>query len=156
MVFALLTKVIAVLMRLTIIHLRYLSRERFLALRLRLSRSLVWLQVGLHKFFEQFIGRGQSASRSESQSGNQSKKGPGVGLWDRAGEVLPKWGPPIGPGSLTSSSSTWSIGKGFWQGEQWEEQWRQEPLRVVSKIDLIEMGRDGLFFFQTGWLSHWV
>ena len=69
-VFALLTEVIAVHMQLTIIHLRYLSLERSLALRWRRSRPLVRLQVGLYEFFEQFIGRGRSGSRSGNQSGN--------------------------------------------------------------------------------------
>ena len=40
-VFVLLTEVILVYMRLTIIHLWYLSLERSLALRWRMSRSLV-------------------------------------------------------------------------------------------------------------------
>ena len=70
MVFALLTEVITVYIQVIIIHLRYFSLERSLALCWRLSRSLVWLQVGLYEFFEQFIGRGRSGSRSGNQSGN--------------------------------------------------------------------------------------
>ena len=70
MVFALLTEVIAVHMRLIIIYLRYLSLERSLTLCWKLSRPLVQLQVGLYEFFEQFIGRGRSRSQSGNQSGN--------------------------------------------------------------------------------------
>ena len=71
MIFALLTKVIAVYVWLTIVHLWYFSLKGLLALRWRLSRSLVWLQVGLHELSEQFIGRGRS--RSGNRSGNRSE-----------------------------------------------------------------------------------
>ena len=70
MVFALLTEMIAVYMRLTIIHLRYFSLERSLALRWRLFKSLIRLYVGLYEFFEQFISGGQSGSWSGNESGN--------------------------------------------------------------------------------------
>ena len=70
MVFALLTEVIAVHMWLIIIHLWYLSLESPLALRWSLFRSLGRFLVGLHEFFEQFIGRGRSGNRSGNQSGN--------------------------------------------------------------------------------------
>ena len=63
--------------------------------------------------------------------------GPEIELHDRAGEVLPKWGPPTGPGSLASSSSTKSLGRGFRRGERQEERQGREPLGAISKIDLI-------------------
>ena len=72
MIFALLTEVIAVHVRLTIVHLWYLSLKGLFALLRRLSRSLVRLQVGLHEFFEQFLGSDRSGSRSGNRSGIQS------------------------------------------------------------------------------------
>ena len=70
MIFALLTEVIAVHMGLIIINLWNLSLKVSFAL--QLSRSLVRLQVGLHKFFEQFLGSDRSGSRSGNRSGIQS------------------------------------------------------------------------------------
>ena len=72
-IFVLLTKVIVAHMWLIIIYFRYFSLKGLLALCRRLSRSLVWLQVGLHKLFKQFIGKNRSGSRSGNQSENQSK-----------------------------------------------------------------------------------
>ena len=43
----------------------------------------------------------------------RTRSRPKVGLRDGAGEVLPELRPPTEPGSLASSSSTWSIGGGF-------------------------------------------
>ena len=72
-IFALLTEVIAVHMGLTIIYLWYLSLKVLFAL--RLSKSLVRLQIGLHEFLEQFLksdrSESRSGNRSENQSGNQ-------------------------------------------------------------------------------------
>ena len=48
----------------------------------------------------------------------RTRFGPGVGLQDRAGEVLPELKLPTEPGSLASSSSTESIGGVFRQGER--------------------------------------
>ena len=67
-IFASLTEVIAIYMGLTIIYLRYLSLKSSFAL--RLFRSLVRLQVGLHEIFEQFIGSDKNGSRSGTRSGN--------------------------------------------------------------------------------------
>ena len=69
-IFALLIEVIVVYIGLTIIYLWYLNLKVSFAL--RLSRSLVCLQVGLYEFFEQFIGSDRSGSRSGNRSGNQS------------------------------------------------------------------------------------
>ena len=136
-IFALLTKVVAVHVELSIVHIRHLSLKRLLMLCWRLSRFLVWLQVGLHKLSKQFIGRRQSGGRSGNWSGNQSKNkaGPGVRLWDGAGEVLSEWGPPTGPGSLVNSSSTGSIGSRFQQGERQ----RREPLGAI--VDHLRLDR---------------
>ena len=82
-IFAQLIKVIAVYVWLTIVHLWYLSLKKLLALRWKLSRSLVWLQVGPHELFKQFIGGRWSRSRnwSRNRSGNQSENQ--FGAWGR-------------------------------------------------------------------------
>ena len=80
-IFALLTEVITVHMQLIILYLWYLSLKGLFALCWRLSRYLVCLQVGLHKFFEQFIGSNQSRTWSKNQSGNQSRNQ--IGAWGR-------------------------------------------------------------------------
>ena len=79
MIFTLLTEVIVVYMRLTIIYLWYLSLKVLFTL--RLSKSSVRLQVGFHKFFEQFLGSDRSGSRSGNRSGNQSENQ--IGARDR-------------------------------------------------------------------------
>ena len=61
-IFTLLTKVIVVYVLITIIHLQYFSLIGLLALWRRLFMSLVWLQVGLHELFEQFIDNNRSKS----------------------------------------------------------------------------------------------
>ena len=78
-IFAQLTEVIAVHMGLTIIYFCYFSLKDLFAL--RLFKSLVRLQVGLHKLFEQFI----ESDRSESRSGNRSRNlsGNQIGAQDR-------------------------------------------------------------------------
>ena len=118
MIFALLTEVIAVHVQLIIVYLWYLSLKGLLMLYWRLFRFLIRLQVGLHEFFEQFIGR--EKSRSGNRSGNQSKNqlGPWVGLQDGTGEVLPEWRPPTGPRCLASSSSIGLRGERFQGGER--------------------------------------
>ena len=92
MIFALLIKVIAVYVQFTIVHLWYFSFKRLLALRWRLSRSLVQLQVGSHvknSSEESGAGAGTGAgTRVGIRAGTSS--GPGVGLRDGAGEVLPE------------------------------------------------------------------
>ena len=55
-IFALLTEVVEIYVQFIIIHFQYLSLKMLLALCQRLSKSLVLLQVGFHKLFEQFIG----------------------------------------------------------------------------------------------------
>ena len=47
-----------------------------------------------------------------------TRLGPGIGLQDGAGEILPELGPPTKPGSLVSSSSTGLIGEWFRQGKR--------------------------------------
>ena len=69
MVFALLTKLITVHMQLTIVHFWDLSLNGLFTLRRRLTRSLVRLQIGSHKLFEQFIGG------RRSRSGNKTERG---------------------------------------------------------------------------------
>ena len=68
-IFVLLAKVVVVYIQITIIHIQHFSPKKWLALCQRLSKSLVWLQVGLHELFGQFI----DSIRSKSQSGTQSK-----------------------------------------------------------------------------------
>ena len=79
-IFALLIEVIAVYIQLIIIYLRYFSLKGSLALRQWLSRSLVCLQVGLHKLLELIIGSRQS----KSWSGNRSRSWSGVTRRSRA------------------------------------------------------------------------
>ena len=43
----------------------------------------------------------------------RTRPGPGIGLQNRAKEVLPEWEPFVGPWSLANSSFTWSIGGRF-------------------------------------------
>lgn len=72
MILTLLTKMVAVHVRLPGVQLREPGLERlFLRLRLGRSRGLnLGLQIGLHKLFEQLVGGGRS--RSETRSGSVS------------------------------------------------------------------------------------
>ena len=71
-IFALLTKVVVVYVWLSKVYIQHLSLKRLLTLCWRLSRSLVWLQISLHKLSKQFIGKKPSKSRRRNRSGNLS------------------------------------------------------------------------------------
>ena len=83
MIFILLAEVVAVHVQFTIIYIRYLSFKGSFALFWRLTRSLVGLQVSLHKSFEQFIGRRRSGNQSprDSRGMKRSIAAFGGGSW---------------------------------------------------------------------------
>ena len=68
--FALLTKVVAVYIQFIIIYIWYLSFKGLCALRWKMAKPLVRLQVSFHKLFEQFIKKDQSESWSKNWSEN--------------------------------------------------------------------------------------
>ena len=90
MIFTLLAKVLAVHVQFTIIYIWHLSLKKLFALLWRLARSLVGLQISLHKSFEQFIGRGRSGCRSlrDSRGMSGSIAAFGGGSWWTSCELI--------------------------------------------------------------------
>ena len=77
-IFALLIKVVAAHVQLSIVHIWYFSLKRLLALHWRLSRFLIWLQISLHELFEQFLRKMESKSQSGNGSKNQNRNQSGA------------------------------------------------------------------------------
>ena len=145
MIFALMTKVIAVYVWLTIVHLWYLSLKGLLTLRWRRFRSLVQLQIGSHKLSEQFIREGRAGAGTGVEIRVGTSLGPEVGLRDKAVEVLPEWGLLYGPRFLASSSSRGSIKK-FWREKR---RGRKSPGAIL--VDDLIKSVSGSFFKRASW-----
>ena len=155
MILALLTEVIAVHMWLTIIYLYYFSFKGLFALRRRLSRFLVCLQVGFYKFFEQFIGSNRSGSRSRSRSGNQSGNHSGnqIGARDR---VMRQSG--RGTTWMGISNGARVFGKLIFYWVNRRGVLTRGITRARSSGSYLGrwLGFGDKVFFQTSWLTRWV